>query len=310
LQSRAGPKHHTGGGCREARLHVLRVRARRIFRAVHGAVRRDEIRSPFGEITKECITGDVAEIENTVPPKTRPSIRRSAHHGRDGAPVVGQTRQHGCDTDAHTNSGLREPAHDDEPLRRRRDRWFDLTGKAGIERRQADANRDAGARRIAGEDVEVAQDESGARDEVHADAGARQFSEDRASDPVAALDRLVGVGCRADRDVVDGTSGPREFAPQHCRGVDLGRDSGAPFADAVEFAVCVRGPGVAEDALVRAAGVRIDRPAERHPPDAVEKALRGDFRDSDLGRPARNMHRTYVRFSGFTCLQCNLAPVT
>ena len=98
--------------------------------------------------------------------------------------------------------------------------------------------------------------------------------------PVAALGRLVGIGCRADHDLLAAPRRPCELAREYVGDVDLDPDRtavavvGGPVGPELERA------HVTERAAVHAAGVGVQRPPERHPLDAVEGGAAGSSRYS------------------------------
>ena len=91
--------------------------------------------------------------------------------------------------------------------------------------------------------------------------------------PVAALGWLVGVGGGADRDGLVFPRRPRKLAAEHLDDVDLDPDRAAVAVVGGPVGASLEGPHVAERAAVNAAHVRIERPVEHHPFDAIEGAL-------------------------------------
>ena len=71
-----------------------------------------------------------------------------------------------------------------------------------VERGDGDGDLGQAARRHAGQDVDVAHHQRRLGDDADRVAGAVQHLEDRAGDAALALDRLVGVGDGAERDVL------------------------------------------------------------------------------------------------------------
>ena len=89
-------------------------------------------------------------------------------------------------------------------------------------------------------------------------AGAVQHLEDRAGDAVLALDRLVGVGDGAERDVLRHVARVGQLPLQQLGGVDLGVELGLEVEAGRVAEVAVRGPGEAIDAAVLAAAIGVD----------------------------------------------------
>jgi hypothetical protein len=105
--------------------------------------------------------------------------------------------------------------------------------------------------------------------------------------PVARLDPLVGVGVRAERDVLARPCGTPQLPAQNLRSVDLDHDLALEVAPGVEVQIAVSRAREAIHAGVRAAPVRVDRPAERHRRPlrhAVEHRTRVDLVEADVER--------------------------
>ena len=106
----------------------------------------------------------------------------------------------------------------------------------------------------------------------HLEAAARQ--------PVAALGGLVRVGGRADGDRLALPRRPRELAAEHLDDVRLDADRAAVAVVRGAVGSRLEGADVAERAAVDAAHVRVQRPVEGHPLDAVERERHGSSRYS------------------------------
>ena len=142
-----------------------------------------------------------------------------------------------------------------------------------VERRHRERHRHVGALRRLDEHVDVAHDQRAARDQRERVRGLGEHLEAGARQAVAALGRLVRVGRGADRDRLARPRAARELAPQHVGDVDLDADRGAVALVRRAVGAQLEGADVTERAAVRAAHVRVERPAERHALHAVERDL-------------------------------------
>ena len=135
-------------------------------------------------------------------------------------------------------------------------------GELRVERGDRDVDRHQAARRHRRHQVEVALDAGRLGDQRE---GMRAFGhhlEHRAGDAELALDRLVGVGGRADVDRARLVGPAREGLAQTLGGIDLGDDPRFEVEARRQVQVAVRRPGEAVDAAVLAAAIRIDREVE------------------------------------------------
>ena len=98
----------------------------------------------------------------------------------------------------------------------------------------------------------------------------------RAHDPVAPLDRLIGIGVGADRDDARLVAGRRQFALQQLRRVRLHEQLGFEIEPGRQAEIGVGRPREAIDAAVLAAAIGIDR--------AVEGDVRRIVAGDDLAR--------------------------
>ncbi len=99
-----------------------------------------------------------------------------------------------------------------------------------------------------------------------------ELDEACACEPVATLGRLVRVGGGADRDLLARPGAPPKLAAQHVGNVHLDADRATVAVAGVTVGAGLEGADVAERAAVRAAHVRVQPPAKRHPRDTVESA--------------------------------------
>ncbi len=123
------------------------------------------------------------------------------------------------------------------------------------------------------EDIDVAHDQRPPRDDVERVRGHSERLEAAAGEPVPALGRLVRVGGGADGDGLAAPGLPRELHAQHLGDVHLDADRVAVALAGRTVGPLLERPDVTERAAVDAAHVRVERPGERHPSDAVESGL-------------------------------------
>ncbi len=223
--------------------------------------------------------------------RPRPRTSRAAPRGRRDA------REDRRDGDRGRDARRRERCDRAQALRGRRDRRLDPPRERGVERRQAHRHVRA---RNGGEPlqhVHVAQDERRARRDRRGRLRAHELLEHAARDAIARFERLVGIGRRADEDQLVRPGRPGELATNDLGRVDLRRERRAPIRDAVALEERVRGARVAEDAVVRAAAIRVERPAEAHAADPVDHRLGLDL-DAPHAPDLYFPHRTHVRCPG------------
>ena len=130
--------------------------------------------------------------------------------------------------------------------------------------------------------------------------------DDRAArQPEPTLGRLVRVGRGPDDDLLATPRASCQLAGQHLDEVGLDPDR-RPVAG-VRGAVGdpLEGAHEAERALVRAAHVRVERPGERHVPDAIERRPAGLV---PVGRPHRRMIEQMFSLSRSLASRAGPAP--
>jgi hypothetical protein len=114
------------------------------------------------------------------------------------------------------------------------------------------------------------------RIDIGVDCSARG-SDDSRHQAVAAFGPLIGVGVRAQGDMVTRPLRAYQFGGEDFGDIDLDDDLAIEVGPGVEIEVAVGVPCEAVHAGVRAAAVGVDRPGKRHrtgPRDAVESGLR------------------------------------
>jgi hypothetical protein len=124
-----------------------------------------------------------------------------------------------------------------------------------------------------------------------------QHFDDGTGDAQLPLDRLVGVGGRADVQHQRSIVATRQRLAQLLGGVDLRDDLGLEVEPRRQVEVAVRRPCEAVDAAVFAAAVRVDRDVEMHVRRVVAGQNRLDALLDDLrgGRQVFFLHRLVER---------------
>ena len=139
-----------------------------------------------------------------------------------------------------------------------------------VQGRDADVN---GKGRPAGqvsEHVDIAHDERAAGDQRTGVVKVGERFQAGAREPVSAFGGLVGIGCGTDRNRLSPPAAPPELLAKDAGNVGLDA-YGAPVAGVGgPVRPLLEGTHVAERAAVLAAHVGVQRPVERHTPDAVQ----------------------------------------
>lgn len=104
--------------------------------------------------------------------------------------------------------------------------------------------------------------------------GGKRFDR-TAREAVVSFDGLVGIGGGAERDLLPGPGRLRQFPPQHGDEVGLHEDDGGEIVTRAKLELRLVAAREAVVAAVRAAAVRIQRPAERHALHLVQGRARG-----------------------------------
>ncbi len=172
----------------------------------------------------------------------------------------------------HRDAGLRQRLHAAQPaLRARRARLQDARQRR-IERRDADEDLGQALRGHRRQQVDIPFDQRGLRHDSQRMPGAREHFDDRARDAQFPLDRLVGVGRSADRDVFDIVARRCQLTHQQIGSIDLREQPRLEIEPRRQVEVAVRGARIAVNAPVLAAAVGIDRAVERN----VRRVVVGD----------------------------------
>ena len=144
-----------------------------------------------------------------------------------------------------------------------------------VESRHREGDRDLGAASGVGEHVEVPDDHRPAGDEPERVCRLGEHLDAGPGEPEAPLGGLIGVGGRTDRDALALPRRPAELGAQHLGDVLLHPDRGAVGLAGRPVGAPLERAHVTERAAVHAAHVRVERPVERHPGDAVQRTAAG-----------------------------------
>ncbi len=203
--------------------------------------------------------------------------------------VVVHRRDHGRGQHGGGNAGGGERADRGEAAVRRRRPRLQGAGQFGVER--GDGERDAN--QVAGghprEDVEVAQHPRALCHDQHGVAEALQHVERPPGDPQRALRGLPRVGVGPEHDRPRHVAGPRQLRLQPLRQVGFEQQPGLKIEAGREADIGVGGPGVAVDAAVLAAPVRVERAVEAQVWAFVEGERRAAFLADQLRRGPRRL---------------------
>jgi hypothetical protein len=178
-----------------------------------------------------------------------------------------------------------------QPLGRSGGARFHLARDAAIERGHGDGDLDEVPGGHSGEDVDIAHHQGRLGNDADRMAGAVEHLEDGPGYEVLALDRLVGVGDRAKRNVFRHVARVAELLLQQRGGVDLGVQLGLEIEAGGVAQIAVRWAGEAIDAAVLAAAVGVDR------------LIEADVRAVIAGNDALGDFLAHVGLEGFQIAQ-------
>ena len=256
--------------------HGIGVAAREIgATAVQPLVLGEQLGPVPVERGEEVLARSRPQVEEVRPDPGRSRRARLAHDLGEQLGPVAQPRQDRRHPDPRVDPGLHEPRERAEPLARRRRSRLGAAPDLVVERRDGEGDRDVGAAGRLGEHVDVAHDQRPPRDDRERARCLREGLDAGAREAVAALRRLVRIGRCSDRDRLALPGRARELPPEHVRDVRLDADACAVAVVPRPVGSRLEGADVTERAAVCAAHVRVERPGERHPADAVEGAAAG-----------------------------------
>ena len=158
-----------------------------------------------------------------------------------------------------------------EPLAGRRRARLGRAPDAVVERRHRDVDGHLGPPGSLLEHVDIAPDERAARDDRGRGARPRELDDARPGEAVAPFGGLVRVGRGADRHLLARPGAAGELGAEDVGDVRLDADRAAVAVVGGAIGPLLEGADVTERAAVDAAGVRVQRPGERHPLDAVQR---------------------------------------
>ena len=242
---------------------------------VQALVRREQLGPVARERLEEVLAGAGTQVEHVRPDAARARRPRLPDDLGEELRVVGEPRQERCERDPRVDPRVGEDAHRLEPSARRRRAGLGGAPDPLVERRHRERDVHLRADGRLGEDVGVAPRHRPAGDQRERGAGAAELADAGAREPVARLGRLVRVGGSADRDALVLPGGASELASQDFGDVDLDADRTAVAVVRRPVGPGLERPDVTERAAVRAARVRVERPREGHPLDAVQRGAAG-----------------------------------
>ncbi len=206
-----------------------------------------------------------------------PAAAACAHDGLKIRGRIGDAGQDGRAAHAHGQARCAKFAHGfhsqiwARSSRLENPRQFDVQGGHG------DMNRQRVILRDCAQKIDIADDEIGFGDDPQLEATmARELFENAARDFVAALGRLVRIGCGAERNGFARLD-RSQFVPQQVRGVLLDVDLLLELRAVAHFHEFVGVAGIAVLAGEFATSVGIDGPGEGHPA-AADAAVQQGFR--------------------------------
>ena len=166
------------------------------------------------------------------------------------------------DVHAHPHPRLREPADRRKAPLRGGGARLQNPPQRRIQRRDADEDQQLAALRHLGQQVQVAQDAARLGHDRQRLPRLVQHLQHATGEAQLALDRLVGVGGRAEVDRLRAPAGSAQRDAQALGGIDLGDQTRFEIQPGRQVQVTVSRPCITVDAAMLAAAVGIDRPLE------------------------------------------------
>jgi ATP-dependent Clp protease ATP-binding subunit ClpA len=183
------------------------------------------------------------------------------------APRGGEARDDRRHQHARVDSGVGQLADRAQPLQRMGRSRLERAPRVLVDGGNAHVDGAPGGRSLILQDVGVAHDHRSLGDQTEGRVSLRQRLDRSPREFVVALDRLVRIGRRTERDEFSSPRRTIELARQDADDVLLHEDDARELVVAVHLELGVVAAGEAVVAAVGAAPVRVQRPLERHPLD-------------------------------------------
>ena len=151
-----------------------------------------------------------------------------------------------------------------QPLGRGRRARFEFARQFRVERSDRDRHRHQPPLGQLGQQVEIGEHAVGLGGDRNRMARVEAHFEHLPRDPVACLDRLVGIGIGPHRQRARAVFGLGQRDAQQFRRIGLGEQSGFEIEPGREVVIGMGGPRKAIDAAMLAAAIGIDRAVEGH----------------------------------------------
>ena len=202
--------------------------------------------------------------------------------------MIGDLRDDRRDRDVAGDAGVIQRLDRGEALARLRRARLERPRHLWVERRHRQRDRREAQVRGLLEQVDVAQHPVRLGGDGEGMAGFDQQLDDRARDPPALLDRLIGIGVGAHRDRPAFVAGPRERRVEQLRRIGLDEQPRFEIHAGRKVVIGVGRPREAIDAAMLAAAKGVDRAIEADVGRAVAGQDRFGMLDRDRGPALRN----------------------
>lgn len=188
---------------------------------------------------------------------------RLGHGGQDGLDLgIVQEGNHRRHHGPHRHTGAVQLGNGLQPAVRGAGARLQPLGEAGIQAGHGDENTHQLLFRQRHQEVEIAQDQRVLGDDGDRMPGFQQYLQQAARDAPGALDGLVGIGVAADVQGTDLVAWAGQFPAQEVGRIRLGEEFRLEVEAGREVQVGMRGPGIAVDAAMLAALIRVEGLAE------------------------------------------------
>ena len=226
------------------------------------------------ERLEEVLADSRPQVDDTRPDRSARPLRglrgRRPRAARARSERPGQDRRH---ADADVDPRVGERAHRPETARRRRGARLGRPPDPLVERRERDVHAHPHLRGGCAQHVEVSYDERTAGDDRERRPRRGELDDARAGQPEPPFGGLVRIRRGAERDLLVLPRATGQLAPQHLGDVRLDADRAPVAVVGRTVGALLEVADVTERAAVRAAHVRIERPAERHAANLCERRL-------------------------------------